>query len=109
MHRGGQFLRRRDGEPVTMPLEPGDGCVVPPRWPHWLEHPGETPAVSFDVGYWTSAAIRERKVYDVNWLMRRAHLTPTPPGISGRRDALKLHAFDLVSRVTGKGAEYRGR
>jgi hypothetical protein len=80
--RGGQFLRWRELPPAfTFDLAPGDGFAAPPRWPHWLEHPGAEPAVSFEVGYWTPAAIRERKVYDMNWLLRRVRLSPKPPRV----------------------------
>jgi hypothetical protein len=108
LHRGGQFLRWREGESLRFDLAPGDGCVAPSRWPHWLEHPGPEPAVSFDIGYWTAEAIRERKAYDVNFILRKLHLTPTAPGRRPGRDRAKRDMFDLLSRATGKGAEYRG-
>jgi hypothetical protein len=107
--RGGQFLTWRTPSDVqTSDLKPGDGVVAPPRWLHWIEHPGDDPAVSFEVGYWTAAAVRERKVYEVNWLLRRARLHPKPPGASLRRDRVKRRTFDLISRLTRKGAEFRG-
>jgi hypothetical protein len=108
LHRGGQFLRWRDADGPVFDLAPGDGCVVPSRWPHWLEHPGPDPAVSFDIGYWTAAAIRERKAYDVNFMLRKMKLTPSRPGRHPGRDTVKRRAFDVLSRATGKGAEYRG-
>lgn len=108
LHRGGQFLRWREADEVRFELAPGDGCVVPSRWPHYLEHPGPEPAVSFDLGYWTRAAMRERKVYDVNWLLRKAHLHPTPPGVIPGRDAFKRRFFDAATLVMRKGDEFRG-
>jgi hypothetical protein len=106
--RGGQFLPWRDlGETRTFDLAPGDACAAPPRWPHWLEHPGPEPAVSFEVGYWTAEAVRERKVYEVNWLIRKAKFIRPQPPHEGH-DELKQKVFDLVSLATGKGAELRG-
>jgi hypothetical protein len=64
--------------------------------------------VSFDIGYWTAAAIRERKAYDVNFMLRKMKLTPSRPGRHPGRDTVKRRAFDVLSRATGKGAEYRG-
>ena len=90
----------------TFDLAVGDACAAPPRWPHWLEHPGSEPAVSFELSYWTPETIRERKVYDVNWLLRRAKLAPKPPG--GPRDAVKVRLFDLIGTATGKGRAHRG-
>jgi hypothetical protein len=107
--RGGQFLKWRE-LPVwkSFDLGPGDGCGAPPRWPHWIEHPGPEPAVSFEVGYFTADDVRERKVYEVNWLLRKARLSPTAPNANPRKDARKRKAFDAISRVTRKGAEFRG-
>jgi hypothetical protein len=108
--RGGQFLRWRELTPFkSFDLGIGDACAAPPRWPHWLEHPGDEPAVSFEVGYWTAEAIRERKVYEVNWLLRKAPIIqPTPPNVSPQRDRMKQKVFDAISLATRKGAEYRG-
>ena len=107
--RGGMFLPWREMEPVeTFDLGPGDGCAAPPRWPHWLEHPGPDPTVSFEISYWTASTIRDRKVYDINWMLRRAKLNPSPPGVHPSRDRVKQRMFDAVSLVTGKGGEHRG-
>jgi hypothetical protein len=104
--RGGMFLSWRELAPVqTFDLAVGDACAAPPRWPHWLEHPGPEPAVSFELSYWTPTTIRERKVYDVNWMLRRAKLAPKPPG--GPRDAVKVRLFDLSGAATGKGRAHR--
>jgi hypothetical protein len=106
---GGHFLRWRE-LPVwqTYDLSPGDACAAPPRWPHWLEHPGPEPAVSFEVGFFTVADIQERKVWDVNWMMRKARLSPRAPLASPKIDARKRRAFDLISLATRRGAEFRG-
>lgn len=108
--RGGQFLAWRE-LPVfaSFDLGPRDACAAPPRWPHWLEHPGDDPAVSFEVGYWTAEAIRERKVYEINWLIRKTRVVrPRPPLSNPRSDRMKQKAFDAISLATGKGAEFRG-
>jgi hypothetical protein len=89
-----------------MRIPPGTGFYLPPRWPHWLEHPGDVPVVSFEVGFWTAASLNARKVYDVNWLLRKARIDPDPPG--GPRDAAKRKLFDAISTVTRKGTKYRG-
>jgi len=76
--------------------------------PHWIEHPGPEPAVSFEVGYWTADDVRTRKVWDVNWLLRKGKLSPRPPGESESRDRRKRWVFDAMTVVTRKGGEYRG-
>jgi hypothetical protein len=104
--RGGFFLNWRDWEDEGLRIPPGHGCFVPSRWAHWLTHPCDEPIVSFEIGFWTIASVRARKVYDVNWLLRRAHLAPVGPG--GSRDKLKTLAFDGISTVSRKGVAYRG-
>lgn len=106
--RGGFFLRWRESDrEVALPIDPGTGCFVPSRWAHWLDHPCEEPVTSFELGFWTVESTRARKLYDVNWLLRRAGASPSPPG-RGTREAAKLRLFDAVSLLTRKGARYRG-
>jgi len=106
---GGHFMPWRE-MPLfaSYDLHPGDGFAAPPRWPHWIEHPGPDPAVSFEVGYFTADDIRARKVWDVNWLLRKAKLSPRPPGESESLDHRKRKVFDAISVVTRKGGEFRG-
>jgi hypothetical protein len=104
--RGQFFLPWRDCPEQQLEIGPGDGCHVPIRWAHWLTHDGDEPSVSIELGLWTREAVRLRKVYDVNWGLRRLGLGPAAPG--GRYDAVKCRAFDAVSLVRGKGQEFRG-
>ncbi len=78
--RGQFFLQWRDWDDVQMRIPPGTGFYLPSRWAHWLEHPGDVPVVSFEVGFWTAESLNARKVYDVNWLLRKAGIDPDPPG-----------------------------
>lgn len=103
--RGNFFLAWREGPDQELSIPPGQGCFVPARWAHWLTHPTDEATVSYEIGYWTRAALRDRKVYDVNWLLRRFGMRPASPG--GARDQLKLRFFDAASTVTRKGLEYR--
>jgi hypothetical protein len=107
---GGHFLPWRDLEVWrTFDLAPGDGMAAPPRWPHWLEHPGPDPAVSFEVGLFTVDDIRDRKVWDVNWLLRKTRVVkPRPPRESAAKDRMKHRVFDAISVATRRGGEFRG-
>jgi hypothetical protein len=104
--RGNFFLEWRDAPETPLPIPAGRGCFVPSRWAHWLDHPCDEPVVSFEIGFWTNDSIRERKVHDVNWLLRRARLTPAEPGQGN--DALKCRVFDTISTLTRRGTQYRG-
>jgi hypothetical protein len=103
--RGNFFLYWREGADQELPIPPGHGCFVPSRWAHWLTHPAAAPTVSFEIGYWTYDSLRERKVYDVNWLLRRVGVRPQPPG--GEHDRRKTRVFDAMSTVTRKGLQFR--
>jgi hypothetical protein len=104
--RGEFFLQWRDWADQELRIPPGRGCFVPSRWAHWLSHPSDEPIVSFEIGFWTSESLRDRKVYDINWLLRRAGVSPQPPG--SKRDGAKRRLFDAISTVTRKGIQYRG-
>jgi mannose-6-phosphate isomerase-like protein (cupin superfamily) len=104
--RGNFFLDWEEDEDRALRIPPGHSCFVPSRWPHWLTHPGDVPVVSFEIGFWTTESIRLRKIYDVNWLLRRVGRDPAPPG--GEHDGLKCRVFDAVSTLTRRGTQYRG-
>ena len=107
--RGEFFLRWHESEQeIALPIEPGTGCFVPARWAHWLDHPCDEPIVSFELGFWSREAVRARKVYDVNWLLRRLRVPIDPAGPGGPNDQLKHAVFDGISFVTRKGLRYRG-
>jgi hypothetical protein len=107
---GGHFLKWRE-LPVlnTFDLRPGQACYAPSRFPHWIEHPGPDLAVSFEVGYFTAQDVRDRKVYDVNWLLRKLPVVqPRPPREFPAKDRRKQIVFDAISMVTRRGTEFRG-
>jgi hypothetical protein len=104
--RGNFFLQWSDYEDTELRIPAGHGCFLPSRWPHWLTHPADVPVVSFEMGFWTTESVHARKVYDVNWLMRKVWLTPKDFGEG--RDDLKYLVFDALSTVTRKGTQYRG-
>ena len=104
--RGNFFLEWKEWPDEALRIPPGHGCFVPSRWAHWLSHPGDEPIVSFEIGFWTVESVRMRKIYDINWTLRRLGLSPRLPGSSN--DRLKLLAFDGVSTFLRRGVEYRG-
>ncbi len=105
--RGGFFLPWTESpDEVQLEIGPGEACYVPCRWPHWLSHPGDEPVLSFELGVWTTEALRLRKVNDINWLLRRFHARPAPPG--GRLDDVKSRLFDAIATVRRRGLDYRG-
>ncbi len=107
LHRGGQFaLAPRPDPPRSITVEAGQGLALPGRWPHWVEHHGPDPTVTFEVEYWTPASARERKLHDVNWALRRLGRDPSPPEQGARSDGAKRLAFDVAARLTGRGTAF---
>lgn len=107
--RGEFFLRWQESDDeIALPIEPGTGCFVPSRWAHWLDHPTDEPVVSFELGFWSRESVRARKVYDVNWLLRRLPVPIDPAGPGGPKDAVKHRTFDAISTLTRKGTRFRG-
>ena len=80
--RGGMFMHWRAMSPVhSFELDERTGCAAPPRWPlaraSRARSRRQLRARLLDtVCNWA------RKVYDVNWLLRKVRLDPSPPGAS---------------------------
>jgi len=74
---------------------PGDGVYFPSTSPHmtrserdWVR-PGDGVSASMGVVFYTRETQRSARVYQLNHYLRRAGLTPRPPGQSRLRDELK--------------------
>lgn len=69
-------------------LNPGEGVHIPFLAPHWTKVEDEY-SISFSVSFYSNVCDRMNRLYRFNSRMRRLGLTPTPLGISPKRDALK--------------------
>ena len=78
-------------------LMPGDGLHNPPLGPHWVRN-GEEVSVSLSVNFSLRHTEARARVYQVNGLLRRLGLAPTPPGRLALTDRLKQAPFRLLSR-----------
>jgi hypothetical protein len=78
-------------------LVPGTVVHHPPLAPHWV-HNGNDVSVSVSVGFSLRPLDRRARVYQINHYLRRAGLTPTPPGRSTLRDSLKMAAIGALSK-----------
>lgn len=83
-------------------LSPGEALHVPPTKPHWVEN-GPEVAISFSVGFQTTADHMRRGVYQWNRRVRKLGLSPKPYGTHAGRDRLKggvMHsAFQARNRL----------
>ncbi len=89
------FYRHEGRNPKVVPvdvaefdLEPGEALHVPPVTPHWVEN-GPEVAISFSVGFQTTADHLRRGVYQWNGRVRKLGLSPRPYGASPFRDRVK--------------------
>ena len=103
------FYRHEGRNPAVVPvdvetfaLSPGEALHVPPVTPHWVEN-GPEVAISFSVGFQTSADHLRRGVYQWNARARKLGLTPKPYGHGELRDRVKgsvmVGAFEARRRL----------
>jgi hypothetical protein len=78
-------------------LEPGMVVHHPPLAPHWVQN-GDNVSVSVSIGFCFRSIDRIARVYQVNHLLRRCGLEPTPPGKSRLRDGLKMAGMGMISK-----------
>jgi hypothetical protein len=76
----------------TFRIEPGVGVYLPSFIPHWVETDAGV-SISFSIPFYTRYCERAEGVYRVNSWLRRAHMTPRPPGRSQPVDATKSAVF----------------
>ena len=91
---------KKDVEGTAYELTPGVGAHHPVHAPHWVQN-GPEVSVSLSFGLCLHATNDEAKVHQVNFLLRKLGLTPTPPRKSPLRDNLKIGAVNLISKRNG--------
>jgi putative methyltransferase (TIGR04325 family) len=78
------------------PLTAGKGVHHPVNAPHWVKN-GEQVSVSLSIGFCLNSSNRRAKVYQVNYYLRKAGLSPTPPEKSTIKDTLKVAMMSALS------------
>jgi hypothetical protein len=73
-------------------IEPGLGVYLPSYIPHWVETEAGV-SVSFSIPFYTRFSQRAEGVYRVNSWLRKARLSPRPPGEFEPLDATKAAVF----------------
>ena len=94
------------GRPVK--LTPGDALYVPVKAPHWVKNGGE-PSISLSITWRSQWSYHEEYAHGFNRLLRKAGLTPAPPGRFPERNTAKSIGFRaarkaaLIARAGGSG------
>jgi hypothetical protein len=78
-------------------LQPGSAVQFPPHAPHWVKNGGEY-SISLSINFDLLAYDRVAKVYQMNYFLRKAHLSPLSPGKSAWRDLVKRWIIQLLDK-----------
>jgi hypothetical protein len=85
------------GRPVR--LTPGDAVYVPVKAPHWVKN-GDEPSISLSITWRSKWSYDEEYARSLNRLLRKAGLTPAPPGRFPARNTAKSIAFRAARKAT---------
>lgn len=98
-HNGALYKPDRQNEARIYDLKAGHGVHIPVGAPHWVQN-GDNVSVALSINYELRSVHRMSRIYRVNRrLRRRLGGSPTAPGASAWRDALKLAvARGLIDR-----------
>jgi len=92
-------------------LQPGEGVHIPFVAPHWVEVEDDY-SISFSVSFYSKVCDNVGRLYRFNAMLRRAGITPSTPGKSPMRDAVKTGAISTLLKARnmwrGKTAGNRG-
>ncbi len=105
-NRGARYKPEYESRAMVYQMRPGTGVHIPINTPHWLQNKNNV-SVTLNVNfqfrdqYWAN-------LYRANYYLRRAGITPNPPGAHPASDRLKSLAFTAAQRAkfTLKGRPY---
>jgi hypothetical protein len=87
----------KDVSGIAYNLAPGEAAHHPVNAPHWVQN-GPEVSVSLSFGLCLHSANDDAKVHQMNYLLRRLGMQPTPPRQSKWRDSVKIGAVKMVSK-----------
>ncbi|MGH6811134.1 MAG: cupin-like domain-containing protein [Methylocella sp.] len=94
-HNSIVYRESRQCDAAAYELHAGDGVHIPFFAPHWARN-HDNISIALSVYYELRPMLAEKRIYQLNGLLRKLGATPTPPGISPSRDRLKLAAANGV-------------
>ena len=87
---------RPDAKSKMVDFKPGTGIHIPVSAPHWVKNLDDY-SVSLSILLYLRSMDARAHVYQVNHMLRKMGLKPTPPGVSPTKDRAKALALELVS------------
>jgi len=82
---------------IAYDLAPGEGAHHPVNAPHWVQN-GPEVSVSLSFGLCLHSSNEDARVHQMNYLLRKLGMNPTPPRKSKWRDSVKIGTVKLVSK-----------
>jgi hypothetical protein len=82
----------------TFRIEAGLGVYLPSYIPHWVDTEAGV-SISFSIPWFTAFCRQAESVYRINSMMRRAHLSPRPLGVSPQVDRTKVIAHRYWAKL----------
>ncbi|MET0542245.1 MAG: cupin domain-containing protein [Variovorax sp.] len=92
-----RFRSELEGAGTDYLMRPGVGVHLPPLSPR-VTHTGDEVSVSISIHYSLPEADEHAHVYQVNYVLRKLGLRPTPPGRSHRLDKVKRRLIAALSK-----------
>jgi hypothetical protein len=96
-NRAARYKPEYESRAIVYEMHPGSGVHIPINAPHWLKNKNNI-SVTLNVNFqfhdqhWAN-------LYRANYYLRRAGLTPQPPGVHPVSDRLKGLAYTAVQRA----------
>jgi hypothetical protein len=90
------YRKERQKDAIAYDLKAGYGVHVPLCAPHWVQN-RDNVSVAISITYELRSVDHMTKIHRFNRRLRRFGLKPTPPGVSGWSDQLKLAAATALS------------
>jgi hypothetical protein len=82
---------------IAYDLAPGEAAHHPVNAPHWVQN-GPDVSVSLSFGLCLHSSNDDAKVHQINYLLRRMGMNPTPPRKSKWKDSVKIRTVKLLSK-----------
>ena len=83
---------------VAYELHAGQGAHIPVFAPHWVRN-HDNISVALSVNYELRSGLREKRVYQMNRMLRKLGFAPAAPGQSPWRDRIKVAAAEGLAAV----------
>jgi hypothetical protein len=93
----GTYLEKNQPKAIVYKMDAGTGVHHPVMAPHTYQN-GDTYSVACGVHLNLRGADQMARAYQVNALLRKLGLNPTPPGVSPSKDKLKIRALNVFDK-----------